>query len=177
LANYFNSFGVDKTSKSLAEREIEKLFARQKARETDVRRLQSAEVNSNWVSKLLKLFAKIHHLPHADDIGSVSQLQRRLVRCHHSPLPTRAREAAANLQRKDADDFDDSCALPAPPRRRQVFKIEHADENSDLPYYFDEIDQCKYPIMFRRISEASYLNEKKTCTSILQNKIAGLKRV
>ncbi len=38
--------------------------------------------------------------------------------------------------------------------------MDTADEDSDVPYYFDHIDQCKYPMEIARISNEQFSTAK-----------------
>ena len=100
---YFKSCGGADAKKN-AEDSIDALRKRQEARKSDVRRLQTAERDEEWVNKLTRDFGFIFgDTSPSDDssakamLPSLSALQANLNRKHISPKAIEVRDASENL--------------------------------------------------------------------------------
>ena len=185
LEEYFKLCGGAEGKKS-ADDAVEKLRKRQEARKTDVRRLEAAETNDEWITNLTDdtrtLLGSTGSIPETNLVS----LQRALHHTHLSPTAADVMRASTHLYKastaedskedgdpdddgldgsdeegENGDDPDDIAAAAAaavdPPHD---FDLDTADEDSDVPYYFDRIDQRKYPKEIARISDEQFIAAK-----------------
>ena len=159
IADYFRLCGGAEGMKK-AEDDMQELQRRQAARKTDVRRLETAERNEDWVNSLTEHASSL--LGRGGVVASttpITALRQSLRREHRSPTAAEANEAAENLFKaassQDDCDPDELATLTAisPPHE---FDLDTANEDSEVPYIFDTADQCKYPKELGRISDADF---------------------
>lgn len=159
LAEYYNSCGGEKAAEK-ADNAIDALRKRQEARKTDIRRKYAAERHNDWVGNLMTEFSTIYEKD-GKSTPPLSVLKQNLCREHVSPKPADVVLAAANLHKKDADNDDDtSFSAAVTPRVQHDFSLCDVDSKSIVPYVFDNVDQCKYPEIFKRVSNVEYEEER-----------------
>ena len=164
LEEYFKLCGGAEGKKT-AESAIEELRKRQEARKPNARRLEAAERNDEWITSLMDdartLFESTGSIPGT----SFDSLKKTFSSQHLSPTATDVLTASTNLYKastaedghsEDEIDHEDNAAAAADDNPPHKFDLDTADENSDVPYYFDHIDQCKYPMELKRISNEQF---------------------
>jgi hypothetical protein len=160
IAEYFKLCGGAEGKKK-AEDSIDALRKRQEARKTDVRRMEIAERNEEWSARLAddvdSLFGKVENTARPP----LAALRASLKRNHTSPTSAEVNQASENLYKSTSsqnsnDDDDVQMAAPSTTSPPHEFSLDTANEDSEVPYIFDEIDQCKYPKELERISDEEF---------------------
>jgi hypothetical protein len=184
IADYFKLCGGAEGKKK-AEDSIDALRKRQEARKTDVQRMKTAEKNEEWMTRLTddinSLFGRIENT----DRPSIAALRASLHRKHISPTSTEVNQASENLYKSISpqnadDDAESQIAAPLATPPPHDFFLDKADEKSDVPYIFDEIDQCKYPKELERLSNKEFEVAKSKWNSLwkedFENGVPGTPR-
>ena len=164
IAEYFTLCGGDEGKKK-AEDSIAALLKRQESRKTDVRRIENAERNEEWTTRLADDFNDLFGRIENTTRPSLTSLRSNLHRKHISPTSAEVHQASENLYKSTSpqnanDDAEVQVAAPSMASPPHEFNLDAANEDSEIPYIFDEIDQCKYPMELKRISNEEFVLAK-----------------
>jgi len=182
IDNYITLCG-GAAGKKKVEDEVENLRKRQEARKTNVRRLEIAERNQDWVDGLTSHASSLFGGEKKLDARapSLAALRSSLCLSHRSPTVDEVKQSAENLYTKiSPDDVEDSISGRATASPFHAFDLDAANEVSELPYSFDLIDQCKYPKELERISDDDFIAAKREWDRLYKdsykNNVAGTPR-